>query len=215
MFDIETIERRHHDGKTGDVMVKRVHIKTPTVDMDKRLVQGVCSTEDVDLDGDVVQQSGIDTAYFLGADRDSGVRTVYLDHDYSQPIGSCQNMKMTADGLYCATYITKLPIGDDILTLIQEGIVRGLSIGFRAQEATSPTLDESVKFGSRCDRIIRRSMLLEYSVTAMPANPGAMLELQSLVAKSRISKRFADMILPPVEVQPMSVLTTCGVYTLQ
>ncbi len=216
-FDIaEKIDGRAYDGKAGQVLVKRMTIKGATVDMEERLVKGICTTESVDLDGDVVLQDGLDTEYFAGADKESGVRTVYLDHDYSQPIGTCKNLAKTKDGIYCATYITKRPIGDEILTLIQEKIIKGLSIGFRNLEATPPSMEEMVKYGPSCDRIIRRSMLLEYSVTAMPANPGAMLELQSLVAKSRVSRRLADLIVPAIPTpEPVSVVSGGRVFTIR
>ena len=81
--------------------------------------------------------------------------------------------------------------------LIDEGIISGLSIGFRALECSAPDAGEIAKYGMRCNRVIRKSMLLEYSVTAMPCNPEATLKMLDLVAKSRVSKRTADMLSMP------------------
>lgn len=214
-MDIGDMQRRHTDDNPGSVTVKRLHIKTPVVDIENRTVQGLCSAETIDLDGDVVQLSGIDTTYFLGADDESGVRTVYLDHDYARPIGTCRKLKMTSDGLYAQTYITRLPIGDEVMTLVQEGIIRGMSIGFRSMEASDPTIDEMVKYGRECSRVIRKSLLLEYSLTPMPANPDAMMQLQSLVAKSRIRQKTADLIKPQIIVpQPQTLVTSGRVFTI-
>lgn len=183
--------------------------------MESRTVQGLCSAETIDLDGDVVQLAGIDTTYFLGADDESGVRTVYLDHDYARPVGTCRKLKMTSDGLYAQTYITKLPIGDEVLTLVSEGIIRGMSIGFRSIESSEPSLDEMVKYGADCNRVIRKSLLLEYSLTPMPCNPDAMMQLQSLVAKSRIRQKTADLIKPQLYQPQPQTLVTCGrVYSI-
>lgn len=216
MIDLQAMERRHHDGGTGTLMVKTMTIKTPTVKIDKRLIAGLVSTEGVDMDGDVVLQDGIDTGYFWDADEDSGVRTVYLDHDYSTPVGTCRNLTLRSDGLYGTTYVTRLPIGDEVLTLVDEGIMRGQSIGFRVLDASEPTAEERLRYGSKCQRVIRKSTLLEYSVTAMPCNPGATLQLASLVEKSRISKRMADLIAPHVAPpEPQMIITSGGVFTIQ
>lgn len=216
MIDLKAIERRHTDGGSGEIAVKRMAVKSPTVKIDKRLIAGLVSTEGVDMDGDVVLQEGIDTSYFWDADDDSGVRTVYLDHDYSTPVGTCRNLTLRPEGLYGTTYVTRLPVGDEVLTLVDEGIMRGQSIGFRVLESSEPDAAERLRYGSKCQRIIRKSTLLEYSVTAMPCNPGATLQLASLVEKSRVSQKMADLIAPRVVVpDPQLVITAGGVYTIQ
>ncbi len=95
--------------------------------------------------------------------------------------------------------------------------MRGQSIGFRVLDASEPDAAERLKYGSKCNRIIRKSTLLEYSVTAMPCNPGASLALASLVEKSRVSQRLADLIAPRVVTipEPQILLTSGGVYTIQ
>jgi len=216
MIDLQTIQRRHQDGGTGDIIVKRMAMKTPTVKIDKRIIAGLVSTDGVDMDGDVVIQDGIDTSYFWEADAEAGVRTVYLDHDYSMPVGTCRNLTLRSDGLYGTTYVTRLPVGDEILTLVDEGILRGQSIGFRVQVADEPSAEERIRYGAKCKRIIRKSTLLEYSVTAMPCNPESTLHLAELVGKSRVSKRMADLIAPPVKIEePQMVITSGGVFTIR
>lgn len=203
-----------HPGE-GEVAAKRATIKSPTVDWDNRLVQGIITTENIDLDGEVVVQSGIDTAYFLGADAESGVRTVYLDHNYSRPIGTCRNLKMTKDGMYASTYISKTALGEEVLTLIDEGIIRGQSIGYRRMDSSDPDHAEAQKYGMGCDRVTRKSQLLEYSMTSMPCNPDAMLDqVKALVTCKRLSQKTADLILPREHVEPVLVVTAQGCYTL-
>lgn len=212
-FDVSLLERRHTDGQQGRVVTKNAVLKSVDVDLDERLVKGIASTDGVDMDGDVVVQSGIDTKYFWSTDPEEGVRSVYWDHKYHEkPVGTCRNMKHTANGLYVSTYITKLPAGDEVLTLVREGIVRGLSIGFRTMEATEPSIDECKKYGMACNRVIRKSILLEYSLTAMPCNPEAMLSLKSLHDRSLVSKRTVEMFeaVGVTEEQPKVIISRKG-----
>lgn len=214
MANLALMEARH--AGTGEVAIKRAAIKTPTVDWDNRLVQGIISTENVDLDGEVVVQSGIDTTYFLGADAESGVRTVYWDHDYSRPIGTCRNLKLTRDGLYASTYISKTALGEEVLTLIDEGIVRGQSIGYRRLDSSDPDHAEVQKYGHNCGRVTRKAMLLEFSMTPMPCNPDAMLDqVKTLVGQKRLTQKTADMLLPRIDdPAPGIVVTPSGLYVL-
>ena len=215
MADLRAMEQRHDGAELSSIGIKRTVIKTPTVDWANRLVQGIISTENVDLDGEVVVQSGIDTSYFLGADKESGVRTVYWDHEYSRPIGTCTNLKMTKDGMYASTYITRTPLGEEVLTLVDEGIVRGQSIGYRRIDSSDPTIEEAAKYGAGCDRVTRKSLLLEFSITPMPCNPEALMALQSLVARKRVSQKMADLLAArPDDPQPIIVVTAGGVFAL-
>lgn len=214
-IDLSVMERRHTDGSSGVVATYKSVIKTPTVDMDNRLIQGVVTTDSVDMDGEVVVPGGIDTTYFTGADDASGVRTVYYDHDYSRPIGTCRNMKATDEGIYAVTYIAKTAFGDELLTMVNEGIVRGQSIGFRRMDSGNPTFEETAKYGSDCKRVTRKSLMLEYSIVAMPCNPDAMLTLKNLVGKRKISERTAALVVPTQPVQrPRIIVAPGGCYSV-
>ena len=64
------------DGHAG---IKAAPIKTPEVDHANRLVKGMVTTTDVDMDDEVVLPN-FDTSYFPKA-----VKAVYLDHQYDVP----------------------------------------------------------------------------------------------------------------------------------
>jgi HK97 family phage prohead protease len=153
------------------VRVRRVLIASKSIDVEQRLVQGIATTTDVDMDGEVIVPN-FDMGYFDAA------RTVYVGHDYSRPVGTCRNYSQKSDGLFTTTYITRTALGEEVLTMIDEGIIRGLSIGIIPLDQGPPNTDEITKYGD-CHNIIRRSQLLEYSITAMPANPGALIEAMS------------------------------------
>ena len=137
----------------------------------------------VDLDGDVVLPFGLDTSYF------DEVKSVYWNHDYNQlPVGTNRNLSKKANGIAATTYIRKGVFEDELLSAIEAGCVKGQSIGFRTVECSPPDMAEKKNYGDDCRMVIRKSIMLEYSITPMPANPGALLEL---VTKGVVSREGA------------------------
>lgn len=173
---IERIRRRaiEHGCAIADnspVIAKRAIVKGASADVGKRLVQGIATTAAPDMDDEVIVPN-FDMSYF------DAMRAVYLEHNYDRPIGTNRNYRAEADGWYTTTYIASTAMGDEILTLIAEGVVRGLSVGVVPLEMGPPTPEEQNKYGG-CRNVIRKSLMLEYSVTAMPANPQALIDAVS------------------------------------
>jgi HK97 family phage prohead protease len=169
----------HHKRTAGE----RVYLKSatmaapetvPMIDREKRLVRGTITASTLDLDREVVIAAGLDRSYFPDA-----VKAVYYNHDYrAMPVGTCERLDVRDDRLESTTRILSGPVGDDLLTAIEEGAIRGLSIGMSVSEASDPTPDEAKRWpGVR--NVIRRATLLEYSVVAMPSNPVALMDLVS------------------------------------
>ena len=172
----------------------------PTIDMENRLVRGLVSTESQDLDGEVVLQNGFDFSFF-----DKRVQSVYLDHIYTSgpgsdrvaPVAVCRNLKQTREGLLALTYIRDTTLGDDILSAMQDGALGGFSIGFKAHDVGPATDEEQdrLKVGAGTT-VIRQSQLLEYSLTAMPANPDALAKgggVSEDLAKCIRDKRLREL----------------------
>jgi phage head maturation protease len=166
------------------VVVKQVVLKEARVDMDQRLVRGIASTADVDGDGEVLLPSGFDFKYF------GAVKTVYWQHDYDKPIGTCRNYSVAKNVLSTTTYITRASFGDDVLTMIDEGVINGLSVGVIPEDSGPPDQAELKSYGD-CRNIIRRSLMLEYSITPMPCNQAALIDA---VSKARIRRSSAVMM---------------------
>ena len=173
-----------HKSMIGDgrLITKSAVIATPVVDRNQRLVKGIISTPDVDQDNEVVQCANLDTSYFP-----ENIKTVYIDHDYERypmGVGVCRAMSVTGDRLYASTYVMPTALGDDLLTAIEHEAIRHYSIGAKVFDAGPPTGDEVARYGiHKCN--VRKGMLIEYSFTAMPTNPNAMIEL---VSKSMIRR---------------------------
>lgn len=102
------------------------HIKT--VDEDQRLIEGIASTPEVDRVGDVVVPDG--AVFRLPM-------PLLWQHRSDQPIGQVLSATVTKTGIKIRAQIAKnvsLPEIDRAWALIKAGLVRGLSIGFKALE---------------------------------------------------------------------------------
>lgn len=178
------------DGVAG---IKAAPMKTPQVDHENRLVKGMVTTTDVDMDSEVVLPN-FDTSYFPDS-----VKAVYLDHQYEVPgtvaaVGVCRNFSVRPNGAYAVTYIRKTGLGDDILAAIDCGALGGQSIGFRVLESSEPTTDELAEYGAEVKSVVRHSKLLEFSLVSMPCNSGAMLDLEKMVADGQIRRKSAVLM---------------------
>lgn len=181
---------------------KSVSVET---DAGKRDIVITATTDDVDLDEEVVVPSGADTTYFFANGQ------VFADHQYeihNQVGGLRKAMAYPSAHDHRAWKIrirvTERPIGDDVLTIAREfGI--GASIGFSPVEYGPPT-DEELKAytkGVKPRSVVRRWRWLETSLTAMPCNVscqgGVVTEpsgqrsamLDELVTKGRIRRESA------------------------
>jgi hypothetical protein len=155
------------------------------------------STDVVDNEGDVVVAKGVDFA------------SVYLKnpvvmacHDYQKwPVGTCAWIKAAKGdgftGLCAKTMYDEDPDAVRLFGMVQRKLVRGRSIGFRPPsdfqpgDWGAPTPDElkARPDWKNAGRIIRRCVLLEYSVVPIPMNQESLtvavskgLELPSYLA---------------------------------
>jgi HK97 family phage major capsid protein/HK97 family phage prohead protease len=144
--------------------------------MDKKIKSGsqskdspftfILSTEDKDRDGDIIRQNGIKTSDFK-----KNPIALY-QHDHRQPIGVWENIrlegkKLLADLKLAAEGTSELI--DTIRKLIEQRIIRAVSIGFMVEEAKP--LDEKDPWGGY--EFIKTS-LLEASLVSVPANQNAL-----------------------------------------
>ena len=156
-----------------------VGTKLATIDMmdtsiSQRMVSGIVCTDAVDMEGEIVVPSGLDTSYFP-----ERVKAVYLNHNYDAlPVGKCRKMVLNDRGqLFCQTVIARGGQGDDLLSLMEEGVLNGLSIGFVTQSCSPPKPEEERYRGAKS--VVRSAKLLEYSIVSMPCNQDALIEFVS------------------------------------
>jgi HK97 family phage prohead protease len=179
----DRIRRRHEMPEDSKVGVMSTVIKNVDVDRGQRLVKGIITTTQVDRDGDVVLPFGVDTSYF------DEVKSVFWQHDYNQlPIGTNRTIHKKSTGLYATTFIRRGPFEDELLNAIEDGAVRGHSIGFRIVKMRPPDKAEQALYGKDCQNVIEQCILNEYSITPNPCNPGALIDS---VVKGRVSRENA------------------------
>lgn len=100
-------------------------IEIRALDDDARIIEGLATSPVTDRAGDIVDPKGAQFTLPL---------PLLWQHRSDEPIGHVTKAKVTADGIQIQAQIAKgvLPRIDEAWALIKSGLVRGLSIGFRA-----------------------------------------------------------------------------------
>lgn len=132
----------------------------------------VLSDATVDRYGDIVEPGGWDL-------RDFKKNPIALfGHDNAFPIGTWANVRVEAGKLKAvlrmATDGTSARI-DELRRLIEQGILRAVSVGFRPLDAEP--MDPARPYGPQR---FKKQQLLECSVVSVPANPAALAVARSL-----------------------------------
>src|SRR5690554_5309181 len=164
-----TIERK--------AIVRPFEVKA--VDAKERTFEGLASTWDLDLVGDVIHRGAFRRT--LSHWRQSGRVIPLLDqHNYGSVravVGKLIAAKETDDDLWTRYQVIDGPDGDEVLHRIEGGYVTGLSIGFRPVKVEEPSDDERKR---GIWRHIKEVQLLEISVVIWPANEGARIDTDSV-----------------------------------
>lgn len=147
-------------------MTRRAYslLEVKAVNEDKRIIRGIATSPTVDRVGDIVEPLGVEFKNPL---------PFLWQHQHDKPIGTVKFDKPTKDGI---TFEAELPIIDEAGTLkdrvdeawqsIKLGLVRAVSIGFRAIEYAF--MDEGgIRF--------MKSEVFELSAVTIPAQPDAVM----------------------------------------
>lgn len=140
----------------------------------KRWVQGIASTEDKDLQGEVVKQDGLDLSYYLTRG------FLNWDHgkDASAKIGIPVEAKVTKNGLFTRGYLLDTRQGQDVydLAVALEKAGNERRLGFSVEGRVLERDRDN-------PRIITKAWIRDIAVTAAPINPKTYCD----IAKSIIS----------------------------
>ena len=136
-----------------------------TVDEEKRIIEGTATTPAPDRVGDVVEPLGAKFSLPL---------PLLWQHDSRQPVGQVEWAKASAEGIKFRAKMVKTDEPgklkdrlDEAWQSIKLGLVRGVSVGFRALE-TSYIRDGGIRF--------RKWNWLELSLVTIPANADATIQ---------------------------------------
>lgn len=165
------------------------------VDFQERTISGIA----VPFDGEADLGGGVKERFVPGAIE--SIENVKLFYDHSDPIGLVFEGFDTEAGFYIRSKVSETPKGDEVLTLVRDGVLNKFSVGFFPVETE---LEGST--------IIRKKVdLREVSVVAIPAFAGANItEVRSEVAQSEPAE-----VLPEQESKSMSENIELDVRSVQ
>lgn len=134
---------------------------------DKRRIEAYASTfGNVDSDNDIILP-GAFTKTIAEAFPANKIKALW-QHDWKQPIGRPVAMAQDTKGLHTETEISKTTLGNDVIALVEDGVIDRTSIGFWIPAGKSATRPDGV-------REIAEVALLEYSLVTFPANDQAIV----------------------------------------
>ena len=134
-------------------------IETKALDDVSELYQGVATTENMDRLGERVD--------FNGLELDGYMRNPILlfNHDKDTPIGAVKEVRREGDKLIVVFKFASTPKAQEVKTLVDEGVLRALSIGFISKQQRR---EGNILVHSKWE-------LLEVSIVTIPANPEALI----------------------------------------
>jgi HK97 family phage prohead protease len=167
------------------------------VDDDQRIITGVATTPEPDRMGDVVEPLGV---------KFKNPMPLLHQHDSHAPVGTVKFDKPTKDGI---TFTAQLPTKVDSPDLqaridmawaeVKAGLVRAVSIGFRALEYAFIEGTGGIRF--------IESEVLELSLVSIPANAGATITaIKSIDTTIRAATGIKDGEGRPVPPAPGKTL---------
>lgn len=173
-----------------------------------RVFTGYASTFDLDLGGDIIMPGAFKKTLAERADR------VKILWEHKNPIGKPLRMLEDDKGLYVEGKISKIPLGDDALTLMKDKVVDEMSIGFSIPAGKSER-------DSNGNRIIREVKLFEFSPVTFGMNDNTAIQsvksAKNLIATGKLSssdiKELSELLTdikallttePPESTQPVT-----------
>lgn len=133
-----------------------------------------------------------------------------MNHDWDNPIGKPTSAEETTEGLKVAWKLSSTAHGKDVMTLLKDGVVKKLSIGFRTLayewldtpeevvaywegQSYTPTSTDLARARFGGVRLLTRIKLFEVSPVVLPANEGAVITaVKSLSTEREIEKFLRD-----------------------
>lgn len=159
------------------------------------------STDSIDRDREVMIPEGMDATEWQKNP------IIFWNHDHDRPIAKgIGKLKRADHHIISIAEFAKRPDGfegeffpDFARTLVEQGIVKGVSVGFEPIDSRKPTSDDRKKYGDMVERVTNRWRLFEWSLAPLQCNQDALIET---VGKGLISvKQAKDVFGITVEQQ--------------
>lgn len=148
-------------------------------------IQIMASDETVDRDADIIMADGWSTANWLNSGS-----LLYGHQPHELPIGTAESAQIINKKLVVTSKLAKKGTSewhDAIRSLVEQKILRGVSVGFQAKEWTD---------NANGGKTFMKQELLEVSLTPIPANPSA-----KVLIKSYTQETQDKLLTPPEEIK--------------
>jgi HK97 family phage prohead protease len=155
---------------------KSLQFKADDVDQKERIFKGYASTYDLDSGGDIIVKGAF--AKSLEANK---VKVLW-QHKTDVPIGRPLLMREDEKGLYVEAKISQTTAGNDAMTLLMDGVIDSMSIGYITKES---------EFRNDGVRLLKEVDLFEFSLVSYPMNDKAVITQ----VKSQFDVRELENIL--------------------
>lgn len=144
----------------------------------KRFIEGYMTTPAVDLENEITDPKAYPNAVdeIVQKAQEGIPIPIFIEHrrkEISLPIGSIISAESKPGGIWFKGEIAYGKIADPVWELIEQGVLRGCSMGGDALE-TSPDFDTA---SNREIRRIKKMTIRELSLTGLPVNPQAVFSM--------------------------------------
>lgn len=160
---------------------------------------GYASTFGLDEGGDIILPGAFKKTI---AERAARIKICY-QHDWRQPIGKPIEMHEDEHGLYVKAMISDTALGRDVRTLMKDGVVTELSIGYD----TMPGKVSYSDVGGQNVRVLSEVRLYEISPVTVAMNPGAVITDVKSETPGDPDERFDAALALLVELKEGRVLS--------
>lgn len=171
---IENLKAHPSTKGSGEFGILGTVCKDATLDVgqDKNDIVAIATTDDIDIEGDVVIPSGLDKSYL------SKNAQVFVDHEYGidKAAGFIRSISAYPEpGPKQRGWKVRIGLYDNAMAAAVSEIASksgqiGVSIGFRPKRVSEPTDDDRKRYGDGVQRIIKEAEWFELSFTAIPCN---------------------------------------------
>jgi HK97 family phage prohead protease len=169
------------------------------VDAERRVVGGWATTEALDRQGDIIPFDVARQAFARFAERSGAVREMHQP----RAVGRLEAWRPDPErrGVWAEVYLSRSRDGEDALTKVLEGVLKGFSIG---GYATSWDYTEAE---GRTVRVFRDIEIYELSLVDVPANPEARIAVVKLA--DPVAGEAVETVTP-AEADPQEVADPLG-----
>ena len=158
---------------------KNLQIEVKEFDAGTGVFSGFASTSDLDRGNDIIVKGAFSRTLSERGDR---VKILW-QHDMDKPIGKPLQLKETEGGLFIEGKLSDTERGREALTLLKDGVIDSMSIGYSVKEAD---------YNEDGVRVIRDLDLFEVSLVTFPMNEQARVTAVKSVDVRTVEKVLRD-----------------------